>query len=54
MKITEIIKEHVNTADAFVNGNMIDPQLAEIKKRAREYEEGLDPDLAEIMQDFPT
>ena len=53
MKINEIIREHVNTADAFVNGNMIDPQLAEIKKRERMHNDGIDPELAEIVQDFP-
>ncbi len=53
MRINEIIKEHVNDADAFVNGNMIDPELQEIRKRKEQEEKGVDPDLAEIVQDFP-
>lgn len=53
MKINEIISEHINDADNFVSGNMIDPQLEEIKKRARMFDAGIDPDAAEIVQDFP-
>jgi hypothetical protein len=53
MKIKDIITEHVNDADSFVSGNMIDPELMEIEKRLRQEEEGLDPDHAEIVQDLP-
>lgn len=54
MKINEVIQEGVNSTEDFVSGNMVDPELAEIKKRARQHEEGIDPDTAEIVQDFPT
>lgn len=53
MRIEEIITEHVNTAKGFVNGNMIDPELQEIEKRLRQMQDGLDPDHAEAVQDFP-
>ena len=53
MKINEIISEHVNDSQAFVNGNMIDPELQEIRKRKEQEEAGIDVDHAEIVQDFP-
>ena len=53
MKINEVIQEGVNDVEDFVSGDMIDPQLAEIKKRERMHNDGIDPELAEIVQDFP-
>ena len=53
MRIEEIVTEHVNTAKGFVNGNMIDPELQDIEKRLRQMQDGLDPDHAEAVQDFP-
>ena len=53
MRINEIVTEHVDDSKAFVNGNMIDPELQEIRKRKEQEEEGIDPNLAEIVQDFP-
>ena len=54
MKINDIISEHVDDAKAFVTGNQIDPELLELKKRKLQVEQGIDPDTAEIVQDFPT
>lgn len=54
MKIKELISEHVNDADAFVTGNQVDPELLELKKRQLQIENGIDPDNAEIVQDFPS
>jgi len=53
MKINEVIQEGVNDVEDFVSGDMIDPQLSELKKRERMHDEGIDPDTAEIVQDFP-
>ncbi len=53
MKIKDIIIEHVDEPKAFVTGNQIDPELMELKKRAKQKKEGIDPDHAEIIQDFP-
>lgn len=53
MRINEIVTEHVEDAKAFVNGNMLDPELQEIRKRRQQEEAGIDPDHAEIVQDFP-
>jgi hypothetical protein len=54
MRINDIIIEHVNDADAFVNGASIDPELLELKKRKQMVDQGIDPDTAEIVQDFPS
>jgi len=54
MRINEIVKEHVNDAEAFVTGNQIDPELLELKKRKLQIDQGIDPDTAEIVQDFPS
>ncbi len=54
MRINDIIIEHVDDADAFVNGARIDPELLELKKRKIQIEQGIDPDTAEIVQDFPS
>jgi len=53
VKIKEIISENFGNAEYFVTGNQIDPQLLALKKRARQIEDGIDPDTAEIVQDFP-
>ena len=53
MKIKEIVTEHFGRAEAYVTGNQIDPELVELKKRAKQKEKGIDPDYAEIVQDFP-
>lgn len=53
MKIKEVIEESYNDAEAFVTGNQIDPELLALKKRAEQIKSGLDPDTAEIVQDFP-
>lgn len=53
MRINEIVTEHVEDAKAFVNGNMLDPELQEIRKREEQRLKGVDPDIAEIVQDFP-
>jgi len=54
MKIIEVISEHVSDAEAFVTGHQIDPELLELKKRKIQVDQGLDPDNAEIVQDFPS
>jgi hypothetical protein len=54
MRIDDIIKEHVTDAEAFVTGHRIDPELLELKKRKLQIEQGIDPDTAEIVQDFPS
>jgi hypothetical protein len=54
MRIDDIIVEHVDDADAFVNGAQIDPELLELKKRQSMIDQGIDPDNAEIVQDFPS
>lgn len=53
MKINEIITEDFGRPEHFVTGNQIDPELLALKKRAKQIETGLDPDTAEIVQDFP-
>lgn len=53
MRIGEIITEHVDDAKAFVTGNQVDPELVELTKRKKQIEMGIDPDHAEIVQDFP-
>lgn len=47
------ITEGYDDAKAFVTGNQVDPQLLALKKRAKQIEAGIDPDAAEIVQDFP-
>jgi len=54
MRINDIIKEHVSDAEAFVTGHRIDPELLELRKRKMQIEQGIDPDEAEIVQDFPS
>ena len=54
MKINEVIQEGVNDTEDFVSGDMCDPELAEVKKRERMNDEGIDPDTTEIVQDFPS
>lgn len=53
MKIKDIVKEDFGRAKEFVTGNQIDPELMELKKRAQQKAEGIDPDLADLVQDFP-
>lgn len=54
MRIDEIVEMPVNpNSKTMANGNMIDPELEEIRKRQRQIEDGIDPELAEIVQDFP-
>lgn len=53
MKIKDIVIEDFGHAKAFVTGNQIDPELLELKKRARQRKEGIDPDVADLVQDFP-
>jgi len=53
VKIKDIVKEDFGHAEAFVTGNQIDPELLELKKRAKQREEGIDPELADLVQDFP-
>lgn len=53
MKIKDIVSEDFGHAKAFVTGNQIDPELIALKKRAKQREEGIDPEVAEIVQDFP-
>ncbi len=53
MKIKDIVSEAFGHAEHFVTGNQIDPELIELKKRAKQREEGIDPEVAEIVQDFP-
>ncbi len=53
MKINDIVKEDFGHAKAFVTGNQIDPELIELKKRAKQREEGINPDEADLVQDFP-
>ena len=54
MRIDEIIEMPVNpNSTSIANGNMLDPELEEIRKRKRQMEDGIDPELAEIVQDFP-
>lgn len=53
MKIKDIVTEDFGHAKAFVTGNQIDPELMELKKRAKQKEEGIDPDIADLVQDFP-
>ena len=47
------ITEAFGHAEHFVTGNQIDPELVELKKRAKQEAEGIDPDLADLVQDFP-
>jgi hypothetical protein len=54
MRINEIVNEHVSDAEAFVTGHRIDPELLELKKRKIQIDQGIDPDNAEIVQDFPS
>ena len=55
MRIDEIIEMPVNpNSKTMANGNMIDPEIEEVRKRQRQKEDGIDPELAEIVQDFPT
>jgi len=53
VKIKDIVTEDFGHAEHFVTGNQIDPELLELKKRAKQKEEGIDPDLADLVQDFP-
>ncbi len=54
MRIDEIIEMPVNpNSKSMANGDQIDPELEEIRKRQRQIEDGIDPELAEIVQDFP-
>ena len=53
MKIDEIINEDFAQPRHFVSGNQIDPELLALKKRAKQIEDGIDPDTAEVVQDFP-
>ncbi len=53
MKIKDIVSEAFGHAEHFVTGNQIDPELLELKKRAKQKEEGIDPDLEDLVQDFP-
>jgi hypothetical protein len=54
MRIDEIVEMPVNAnSKSMANGDMIDPELEEIRKRQRQIEDGIDPKLAEIVQDFP-
>lgn len=53
MKIKELIKEDFGQPEEFVSGNQIDPELMALKKRQKQIEAGIDPDAAEIVQDFP-
>jgi hypothetical protein len=54
MRIDEIIEMPVNpNSKSMANGNQLDPELEEIRKRKRQIEDGIDPDTAEIVQDFP-
>ena len=52
MKIKDITEAFGN-AEHFVTGNQIDPELIALKKRAKQKEDGIDPDYAELVQDFP-
>jgi hypothetical protein len=54
MRIDEIIEMPVNpNSKSMPNGDQVDPELEEIKKRKRQIECGIDPDYEEIVQDFP-
>ena len=53
MKIKDIVQEDFGHAKAFVTGNQIDPELIQLKKEKKQREEGIDPDLADLVQDFP-
>ena len=53
VKIKDVITEDFAQPEHFVSGNQIDPELMALKKRAKQIEDGLDPDRAEIVQDFP-
>ena len=53
MRIDEIVDMPNPNSKTLANGNMIDPEIEEVRKRMRQREEGIDPDLAEIVQDFP-
>jgi hypothetical protein len=53
MRIKEIVTEYVDVPKAQANGNAIDAQvLKDIEKKKRK-ERGEDPDLEEVVQDFP-
>ena len=53
MKIKEIVAEDFGHAEHFVTGNQIDPELIQLKKEAKQREEGIDPNVADLVQDFP-
>jgi hypothetical protein len=53
MRIREIIKEFVDVPTAQANGNAIDAQLLHAMELKKKREAGLDPDLEEVVQDFP-
>ena len=54
MKINEVIEMPVNpNSKSMANGDQLDPELEEIKKRKRQMDAGIDPEEAEIVQDFP-
>jgi len=53
VKIKEVVNEDYAQPEHFVSGSQIDPELIALKKRAKQIEDGIDPDTAEIVQDFP-
>jgi hypothetical protein len=54
MRLSEILKEESDVIDTSAVDSKVDPALLRAKERERQEEEGIDPDLDEIIQDFPT
>lgn len=54
MKIAEVISEEFDKAEAQANRNHVNLDQIRDIERERKKKKGLDPDLDEILDDFPS